>query len=68
MARGSGFFPMGVAEKLVLGFLVAFSIVAFLPPWRALEIGGMSLFGWLLAALMVVSPALTLLAFGRGRR
>lgn len=56
------------SEGLSLAFLVAFAVVSFLPRWREIEIAGMALFGWLMAALMLVSPILMLLVFRRGRR
>jgi len=68
MAEGKSFFPMAAGEKLALLFLIVFSIVAFLPFWRTVEVAGMALFGWMMAALMVVSPILTLWVFTRGRR
>ena len=51
----------------MLVFLLVFCAVTFLPLWRRLEIGGMVVFGWLMAALMVLSPAVALLVFHRGR-
>jgi len=60
-----GFFPMRGAELTVLGFLVLFSIFSFLPVWRTTEIFGMAVFGWLMAALMLISPALVLWVFVR---
>ena len=68
MAGGNSFFPMPKGEKLALVFLIVFSGQAFLPVWRASEVAGMVLFGWIMAALMVVSPILTLWVFRRGRR
>jgi hypothetical protein len=63
------FFPMDRVEALALAFLVAFSVISFLPVWRSAEIAGMAVFGWLMAALMVLSPALALLVFSRkGKR
>ncbi len=62
------FFPMGKGEAPTLVFLIVFSIVSFLPVWRTMEIGGMAVFGWLMAALMVVSPVLVLLVFRRADR
>ena len=63
------FFPMDRAEVLTLFFLVSFSILSFLPAWRSREIAGMAVFGWLMAALMVLSPAIALLVFRRsGKR
>ncbi len=62
------FFPMGKGEAPTLLFLIVFSIISFLPVWRTMEIGGMVVFGWLMAALMVISPALALLVFRRADR
>lgn len=56
---------MDRAEAAVLALLVAFSVLSFLPAWRSREIAGMAVFGWLMAALMVLSPALTLFVFRR---
>ncbi len=60
-------FAMGRAEGLALLFLIVFSIVAFLPVWREPQIAGLSIFGWLMAALMLISPVLMLIVFRRGR-
>ena len=60
-----GFFPMRGAELAVLGFLVLFSILSFLPVWRTVEVFGMAVFGWLMAVLMLISPALALWVFLR---
>jgi hypothetical protein len=49
----------------VLAGLLVFSIFSFLPLWRRTEVAGMAMFGWLMAALMVVSPALALYVFIR---
>jgi hypothetical protein len=59
------FFPMDRVEALALSFLVAFSVFSFLPVWRGAEVAGMAVFGWLMAALMVLSPALALAVFSR---
>ncbi|NNF13459.1 MAG: hypothetical protein HKN72_09555 [Gemmatimonadetes bacterium] len=56
------------SEAATLGFLVAFAAFAFLPMWRTIELWGMAVFGWLVAALMIVSPALALATFVAGRR
>ncbi|HXV36657.1 MAG TPA: hypothetical protein VEC18_05900 [Myxococcota bacterium] len=61
------FFPLPRGERRVLGALVAAAAAAYLPPLRAIEIAGVALFGWLMAALMVFSPLLTLWVFWRGR-
>ena len=62
------FFKMDRAEAAVLLFLTLFSALSFLPVWRTLEVAGMVVFGWLMAALMVISPALALAVFVSGRR
>ena len=62
------FFKMGRGEAATLAFLILFSAFSFLPLWRTLELAGMAVFGWLMAALMLVSPALALLAFRNRRR
>ena len=62
------FFKMRGAEASALVFLVAFSIFSFLPQWRVIELSGMALFGWLMAALMLISPVLALIVFRIERR
>lgn len=61
------FFPMVRREGATLVFLIAFAAFAFIPAWRTVEIGGMAVFGWLIAALMLVSPMVTLVTFLRRR-
>lgn len=53
-------------EAAALLFLVVFSAFSFLPVWRRIEIGGIAVFGWLMVALMLISPVLTLVVFLRG--
>ncbi len=67
MARGKNFFPMARGEKGALSVLIFFAAASFAPVARNVEVAGMVLFGWLMAALMVISPILTLWAFRRGR-
>lgn len=62
------FHALGRGEGPALVFLIAFAALSFLPPWRAIEIAGVSAFGWLMAALMVLSPLLTLALFYRASR
>ncbi|MFQ5526268.1 MAG: hypothetical protein ACE5GX_08400 [Thermoanaerobaculia bacterium] len=64
----TGFFAMRRVEVGALAILILFSAVSFLPVWRELELAGVAVFGWLMAALMLVSPALMLLVFRIGRR
>ena len=62
------FFPMRRSEKIVLPFLITFAAISFLPVWRTIEVGGMAVFGWLMAILMLIAPVLTLLALRRSDR
>ncbi len=54
------FFPMPAGDLLYIAVLLAFSVVAFLPAMRAVEWAGMSLLGWMMALLMVLSPTVAL--------
>ena len=56
------------SEVAALLFLIAFSVFSFLPVWRRIEIAGIAVFGWLMIALMLISPVLTLFVFIRGER
>ncbi len=56
---------MARGEAGALAFLILFSVVSFLPVWRTTEVAGMAVFGWLMAALMLLSPAVTLWVFRR---
>jgi len=58
---------MAKGEKIALGVLIGFAAASFLPIARRVEVAGMALFGWLMAALMLLAPVLTLWAFRRGR-
>jgi hypothetical protein len=60
MAGQGEFFPMARGERLALAFLVCFAGLAFLPVWRHLQVLGMAASGWWMAALMLLSPILTL--------
>lgn len=60
------FFPLRRSEGATLVFLIAFAAFAFIPSWRTVEVGGMAVFGWLIAALMLISPALALVTILRG--
>ncbi len=59
------FFPLRRGEGATLVFLIVFSAFAFIPQWRTIEMGGMAVFGWLIAALMLISPALALVTILR---
>lgn len=62
------FYPMPRLELFTLLALVAFSCFAFLPVWRSVLWHGLAVFGWLMALLMVVSPAMALGVFLWSRR
>lgn len=68
MPSMKSFFPMVPREGATLVFLIAFAGFAFVPAWRTVDFGGMAVFGWLIAALMLISPAVTLFAFRRRGR
>lgn len=58
----SPFFPMPRGDRWYLAALIAIAIVAFLPWSRATAVGVLPVFGWMMAALMVLAP---LIALGR---
>ncbi|MEK7727641.1 MAG: hypothetical protein AAB354_04465 [candidate division KSB1 bacterium] len=67
----SHFFPMPRRDRWYLLAILLFATMAFLPWAKHMHFAGVALFGWLMAALMVFSPALALLLFWRehkGRR
>ncbi|MBN1222169.1 MAG: hypothetical protein JXB23_02890 [Candidatus Aminicenantes bacterium] len=65
----SNFFPLKRGDRLFLIALVAFTVVSFLPWSRRIVFAGMSLFGWLMAVLMVLSPTYVLIrVFLEGRK
>jgi hypothetical protein len=66
--KRSQFFRMPAAERGYILALLAVSVVSFLPWWRDPKLGGLAVFGWLMATLMVLSPTLALLLFARDRR
>ena len=54
----SSFFPMRPRERVALFGLIAFSVVAFLPVFGEISILGVAAFGWLMAILLLGSPAI----------
>jgi hypothetical protein len=54
---------MDKTERWFLMALIAFSALSFLPLWRGIHVAGMSLLGWWMAALMVLSPLGALVIF-----
>lgn len=54
------FFPMPRAERIALFVLIAFSVLAFLPVFGEISVLGVAVFGWLMAALLLGSPAILL--------
>ena len=65
--RLKNFFPLRRAEGVSLSLIITFTIISFLSPWRTIELAGMAVFGWLMAVLMLLSPAIALLIFMRER-
>jgi phosphoglycerol transferase MdoB-like AlkP superfamily enzyme len=59
----SNFYPMKRGDVIYIVSLLVLSILSFLPWSRRITLFGMALFGWLMVALMVVSPAVVLLRF-----
>jgi hypothetical protein len=57
----SSFFPMPRGDRWYLLVIIIFSFISFLPWTQRIHVAGMALFGWLMAALMVLSPAIALL-------
>lgn len=66
-SKRSQFFRMPAAERGYVLVLLLFSGVSFLPWWRDTKLGGLAVLGWLMAILMVLSPALALWLFARDR-
>ena len=56
----SQFFSMDSGDRWYLFAITIFSVLAFMPWARTVEVGGMALFGWLMAILMIFSPAIAL--------
>ena len=55
------FYPLPRGDRWYILALLVFAVVSFLPWTHTVEVAGMALFGWLMAALMVVAPAVALL-------
>ncbi len=64
----SHFFAMPRGDRAYLLAILIFAFIAFLPWTRHVHFAGMALFGWLMAALMVFSPAIALLRLLRAQR
>ena len=62
------FFAMSRGDRAYLAALLLFAVLAFLPVTREVSIAGLALFGWLMAALMVVAPLAALFRLLAGRR
>ncbi len=64
----SNFFPMSRGDLLFVVTLLLFALVSFLPWSRDAEWAGMAMLGWMMAALMVLSPAIALVRLFREKR
>ena len=56
----SDFYPMKRGDFWYLIAIIVFALISFLPWSRRIIISGMALFGWMMAALMIISPTLVL--------
>jgi hypothetical protein len=63
----SPFFPLPRGDRRYLIAIFVFAFLAFLPWSRDIQIAGMALFGWLMAALMIFSPVIALVRLWRER-
>jgi hypothetical protein len=66
--KTTSFFRMYRTERWFLVSLLTLSAVSFLPFWRAIHVAGMSLLGWWMTALMVLSPLGALVIFFLDRK
>ncbi len=66
--RQRGFRPLPRGDRLYLVVVIGFALLAFLPWSRDIHVGPMALLGWLMAALMVLSPAIALVRLRSQRR
>lgn len=64
----SNFFPMPAADRWYLVIVIVFAALAFLSWSRAVQVAGIALFGWFMAGLMLLSPAIALILIWRERR
>lgn len=64
----SSFFPMPRGDRWYLAALVAIAVVAFLPWSRGTPLGVLPVFGWIMAALMVLAPVIALVRLGLDAR
>lgn len=63
------FFPMSRGDLCFLVALLALAVVSFLPWIRDAQWAGMSMLGWMMALLMVLSPTVALVrVIGERRR
>jgi hypothetical protein len=54
------FFPMSRGDLRFIVVLLALAVVSFLPWTRNMQWAGMSMLGWMMALLMVLSPTFAL--------
>ncbi len=55
-----GFYPMARGDLVYILVVLLAAVVVFLPTWQSVQVWGMALRGWLLAALMLLSPIIAL--------
>ncbi len=54
------FYPMARGDLVYIVVVLAAAVIVFLPTWQSVQVWGMALRGWLLAALMLLSPIIAL--------
>ena len=59
---------MPSGDRWFLLTIIIFSVISFLPWMQEIQISGMALFGWMMAALMILSPAIALIRLIRQSR
>jgi hypothetical protein len=57
------FFPLSRGDSITLLILIIISLIIFLPWSRRISFCGMVLYGWLMAAFMLIAPIITLISF-----
>jgi predicted exporter len=62
MDRGSQFFRMPGQDKIALGLIIVYTLLTFALIGSPAKIAGISVFGWLMGAMMFLAPIFSLVA------
>jgi len=60
---GKNFFPISKGDTVILIILIIISLLIFLPFNQNITLYGMVLYGWLMAAFMLIAPLMTIIAY-----